>query len=172
MRAHLGYAPAWGWLQLGPMRRHKLVRARELRANATPAERFTWSILRNRGVLGHKFRRQQVLYGFIADFFCAELKLAIELDGAVHDEPERQGQDAARDEALELAGIRTVRLKNNWVSRALLTSIVESIGLIRARERTEGIVPPLHVLKGGSGRDGERSALSTYWSETKKSKRR
>jgi very-short-patch-repair endonuclease len=62
----------------------KLRRARELRRELTIAERNAWEILRNRRVLGFKFRRQHVIDGFIVDFFCKELRLVIELDGAGH----------------------------------------------------------------------------------------
>lgn len=58
--------------------------ARKLRKNATLAEQKLWQVLRNRNFLGLKFRRQHVLYGFIVDFYCPELRLAIEVDGAIH----------------------------------------------------------------------------------------
>ena len=49
--------------------------ARQLRRDATPAERHAWTLLRNRRLLGLKFRRQHVLRGFIVDFYCAELDI-------------------------------------------------------------------------------------------------
>jgi very-short-patch-repair endonuclease len=53
----------------------KLAAARQLRRDATPAERHAWTLLRNRRLLGLKFRRQHVLRGFIVDFYCAELDI-------------------------------------------------------------------------------------------------
>jgi very-short-patch-repair endonuclease len=113
-------------LQTGGMRRAKMVRARELRARQTPAEAFAWELLRNRRCLGLKFRRQQVLYGFIADFYCAELRLAIELDGEVHEDRDRQTQDGFRDLALECRDIRVIRIKNRELSRKRLIAAIQA----------------------------------------------
>src|SRR5881392_1368473 len=63
----------------------RFARARELRHNPTPAERHAWTLLRNRGILGLKFRRQHVLHGFIVDFYCPSERIVIELEGGVHD---------------------------------------------------------------------------------------
>jgi very-short-patch-repair endonuclease len=97
--------------------REKLAIARALRRNPTPTERHAWSLLRHRGVLGLKFRRQHVLHRFIVDFYCAELKLVLELDGAPHVEPAQAGYDAARTAWLESRGYRVMRLANRNVSR-------------------------------------------------------
>src|SRR5258708_36382892 len=71
---------------MDPLRRvprgRKFTQARELRRAATSTERYAWSLLRNRGVLGLKFRRQHVVHGFIVDFYCAAERLVLELDGA------------------------------------------------------------------------------------------
>ena len=58
-------------------------RARELRASSTPAEQALWKLLRDRRLQGIKFRRQSPLGIFVADFYCPELKLVIELDGEI-----------------------------------------------------------------------------------------
>ena len=76
--------------------REKLAISRQLRQHPTPAERHAWSLLRNRGILDLKFRRQHILHGFIVDFYCAELTLVLELDGAPHLDPARAAHDAAR----------------------------------------------------------------------------
>jgi len=65
----------------------KLARARELRREPTPAERYPWTLLRDHRLLGLKFRRQQALHGFIVDFYCPALKLIIELEGSPHEAP-------------------------------------------------------------------------------------
>jgi very-short-patch-repair endonuclease len=101
-----------------------MVRARELRAAQTPTEAYAWNLLRNRRCLGYKFRRQQTLYGFIADFYCAELRLNIELDGAVHNDEERRKQDGFRDAALLHCDIRVIRLANREVSRERLLVLI------------------------------------------------
>ncbi|TMB90442.1 MAG: DUF559 domain-containing protein [Chloroflexi bacterium] len=99
---------------MDPLRRitraQKFALARELRARATPAERFAWSLLRNRGVLGLKFRRQHVLHGFIVDFCCLEAGIVIELDGHVHNTEPQRGYDAARGAVLKGAGFQSVPL--------------------------------------------------------------
>jgi len=74
-------------------------RARLLRATQTDAERKLWGVLRNRKVGGAKFRRQQPIGPFIADFCCWEYRLVIEVDGGHH--AEQIEQDAARTAFLE-----------------------------------------------------------------------
>src|SRR5258708_27853937 len=64
----------------------KLEFAKQLRRKMTPAERRLWKALRRNALDGLHFRRQQVIEGYIADFYCDAAKLAIELDGAVHQE--------------------------------------------------------------------------------------
>jgi very-short-patch-repair endonuclease len=85
--------------------------ARENRKNPTPAENLLWQkILRNRQFHGHKFLRQKPIGPFIADFYCTELKLVIEIDGdshAVHTD-----YDARRTAFLENCGLRVLRYAN------------------------------------------------------------
>jgi very-short-patch-repair endonuclease len=100
--------------------------ARALRRQATPAERVLWKRLRNRKVAGLKFRRQQIIEGFIADFFCEDAKLVIEVDGGVHGEPEQQTVDAHRKNVFAGRGLFTLRLSNE----AVLQNITETIDLI------------------------------------------
>jgi very-short-patch-repair endonuclease len=63
----------------------KLNHAKQMRHFPTEVEERAWEILRDRRLLELKFRRQQVIRGFIVDFYCAEHHLAIELDGPVHE---------------------------------------------------------------------------------------
>ena len=67
--------------------KEKLERARELRREMTPAEKILWHELRG-NKLGVHFRRQQIIEGFIVDFYCHQAGLVIELDGSVHEEDE------------------------------------------------------------------------------------
>ena len=85
-----------------------LQRVRELRASETPAESTLWELLRNRRLLGLKFRRQHQFGSFILDFYCAEKRVAVELDGLIHDLPEQRQYDAERDAFLhdQEGGIR------------------------------------------------------------------
>ncbi len=88
-------------------------RARGLRRTATPAERLLWEHLRARRLDGIKFRRQQPLGPYIADFFSEEVRLVVEADGAGHfPQPE---SDRVRDRWLRAAGIRVLRLSNHEI---------------------------------------------------------
>jgi len=86
--------------------------ARKLRRTATPSERVAWQLLRNRGCHGLKFRRQQPVRGYIVDFYCAELRLALEIDGLVHFQSEQRfAYDLERLEALDHHGLRVLRIR-------------------------------------------------------------
>jgi very-short-patch-repair endonuclease len=89
---------------------YRLALAAELRKNATPSETKLWGELRGRRLGGLKFRRQRPIDRYIADFCCDELKLIVEIDGAVHDQPDQQEYDALRNEYLHLAGYTIVHV--------------------------------------------------------------
>ena len=88
---------------------------RELRQLSTKAEKILWEYLRNRKLEGLKFRRQHPLDKFIADFYCHEKKLVIELEGAVHDEKMNAQYDEARTYELGGFGIKVIRFRNSEV---------------------------------------------------------
>ena len=88
-------------------------RARQLRKSLTDAERVLWNILRNRQVLGYRFRRQAPIGPYIVDFVCFENRLVIEVDGGQH--VEQADYDADRTGWLEGAGYRVMRFWNNQV---------------------------------------------------------
>lgn len=92
--------------------------ARDLRHPLTPAEAKIWSRVRNRG-LGFKIRRQHPIERFIADFYCAEAKLVIEIDGDSHAEPDQEDYDRARTKWLEKHGYKVIRIRNEDVHRHL-----------------------------------------------------
>ncbi|MDZ7692263.1 MAG: endonuclease domain-containing protein [Balneolaceae bacterium] len=94
--------------------------ARELRHNATTAERKLWQHLRKRQLKGRKFLRQKPLiyrqinrkaFFFIADFYCAEQQLVIELDGKYHNH--RNEYDRNRNLVIEEMGLTVLRFKND-----------------------------------------------------------
>ncbi|MDH2433077.1 N-6 DNA methylase [Pokkaliibacter sp. MBI-7] len=100
--------------------------ARELRKNQTDAEALIWQALRGRKLADAKFRRQHPVGHFIFDFYCHEHKLAIELDGSQHYQPEALQADKARAEFLAQQGIRVIRFDNRQVlveTEAVLESI-------------------------------------------------
>jgi len=86
--------------------------ARSMRRNMTEAEFRLWLRLRARGVEGLKFRRQVPIGPFIVDFFCAERRLVVEIDGSQHFADEALVADAGRTAWLEARGLRVLRLTN------------------------------------------------------------
>lgn len=92
---------------------------RRLRRDATPAERRLWTALRGRRLGGHRFRRQHGVGPYVLDFYCPAARLAIELDGAVHADPQRAAYDAARTHHLTALGIRVLRFENRQVLETL-----------------------------------------------------
>jgi very-short-patch-repair endonuclease len=87
-----------------------LKRARDMRQEPAPSEMKIWQRLRNRQLGGFKFRRQTPLPPFIADFYCAQLGLIVELDGDSH--AEREIYDAERTKRLERNGLHVIRFLN------------------------------------------------------------
>ena len=93
---------------------HKSQR-KNLRRNATEAERKIWSRLRNKQIDGLKFYRQYSIGSYILDFYCPTHRLAIEIDGGQHNEDGEQVHDAQRTKYLLEQGIRVMRFWNNDV---------------------------------------------------------
>ncbi|MDN5205575.1 endonuclease domain-containing protein [Fulvivirgaceae bacterium BMA10] len=89
--------------------------ARENRKNPTEAENALWQRLRNRQLKGSKFRRQHPMDDFIADFYCMEYKLIIEVDGGYHLSKSQREYDQSRSLKLENLGIKTIRFTNEQV---------------------------------------------------------
>ena len=109
-----------------------LARRRELRRNSTDAEAALWSHLRAHRFAGFKFRRQHSCGPFILDFFCTRRKLAIELDGGQHYEPEAQAYDARRTDYLARRGITVLRFATDLVFRetdGVLSAIADALGI-------------------------------------------
>ena len=103
-------------------------RARELRKNATEAEKRMWRALRE-NFPSAKFRRQVPIGPYYADFFSFPAKLVIEVDGGQHGEA--QDYDARRTAFLEAQGLRVVRFWNNDVlgnTEGVITQISLSLG--------------------------------------------
>ena len=78
-------------------------------------------------MLGLKFRRQQVIDGFIVDFFCAERGLVVEIDGSVHDDPDAVAYDCERTAILRCRKLKLVRVKNEEVSQRALEMAIRSV---------------------------------------------
>ena len=101
--------------------------AKELRQQMTPAEQKLWQRPRAHRLDGLKFRRQHPLGPFIADFYCAEHRLVIEIDGGIH--VQQAERDQVRTEQFEAYGYRVIRFKNTEVEQNIekvLEKIVEA----------------------------------------------
>jgi cyclase len=126
--------------------------AHRLRNNMTHAETILWGHLKG-NQLGRKFRRQHPLGIYIADFYCHQHKLIIELDGSVHDIPEVAANDIVRQNNLELDGFTVLRFNNHDIYNQLelvLTTIKNELSSpFRGRGGlTKRIIPCLDVKDG------------------------
>ena len=115
-------------------------RARELRQTQTPAEKKIWRVLRNRNLCSYKFRRQHPIGRFIVDFYCAQAKLVIEIDGASHGDQEEY--DQARTQWLNERGYTVIRFTNQDV-KDRLENVAEKIVAV-----CQNLIPSPH---GGEG---------------------
>jgi len=102
-----------------------LQRSRDFRNPLTPTEAKVWEAVRHRQ-LGFKFRRQHPIDRFIVDFYCAEVKLVIEIDGDSHAQPDQAEYDTARGQWLEEHGYRVIRFTAEQVEENL-AGVVEGI---------------------------------------------
>ncbi len=107
---------------------------KELRNQMPLAEVVLWSRIRKRGISGFKFRRQYGVGPYVVDFYCPELKLAIELDGDSHFQEGAEEYDGNRQQTIEQLGIRFLRFTNRDVYKnlnAVLEAIAESAGRMK-----------------------------------------
>lgn len=95
----------------------KLQRAKELRSNMTSTEKILWQQLRKNNLNGLHFRRQQIIDGFIVDFYCHAAGLVIEIDGEIH--RKQVEYDKERDKILSARGLRILRITNEEVIKNL-----------------------------------------------------
>lgn len=126
-------------------------RARELRQLSTTPEQKLWAILRNRQMQGYKFRRQHPLLTYVADFFCKELKLVVEVDGETHATEEAIRKDTVRTAALQKIGYHVVRFTNQEIMQNL-EGVYETLTLTlsqRERELNAQKPSPAGVGLGG-----------------------
>ena len=106
--------------------------ARELRKKPTSAEEILWQLLRNRQLLGFKFRRQHQLGDYVVDFFCSDARLVIECDGLVHDRNEQWHHDQIRHAYMVSQDVRVLRFTNQRIlndTESVLDEIVKYLPL-------------------------------------------
>jgi very-short-patch-repair endonuclease len=126
-----------GVITMQRIRSEKLQEARRMRRNPTPAERALWERLRANGPDGWHFRRQQLIQGFIVDFYCHLAGLAIEVDGSSH--LSKAEHDLERTVILESIGVKVIRFTNEEVMGDV-DQVLKTISTI-AQSRTQTPAP-------------------------------
>ncbi len=130
-------------------------RARRLRRDATLAERKLWYVLQRGQMLGLSFRRQHPLGPYFLDFYCAPLKLAVEVDGGQHNEQHQQARDDRRSRWLSGKGVTVLRFWNNDVLgniEGVWDEIARTAATLSERPATTTLTLP---LSGGGNNAGE-----------------
>ena len=127
--------------------------SKELRKNMTDAESILWYYLRNKQLNGYKFRRQEAVGKYVADFVCYETKIIIELDGGQHNEPDEIERDTTRQKFLESNGFKILRFGNNEIFENLegvLSKILEASmpSPLVGEGGVRGQNPPVILLHG------------------------
>ena len=106
---------------------------KELRSNSTSAEAVLWSMLKGKQIEGKRWRRQFSIGYYILDFYCPEIKLAIELDGNEHYTVIGKFNDERREEYLKSLGITIIRFENKdiWYSTEHVIETIREHSLIK-----------------------------------------
>ncbi len=102
--------------------------ARKLRNESTLSEIILWKSLRGKQIQGYDFHRPKPILSYIVDFYCSELKLAIEIDGVSHDSEEKWKKDINRQKKLENLRITFLRFSDSDVKRNIdsVVFVIES----------------------------------------------
>lgn len=111
-------------------------RAKAMRENMTSAEKVVWELLRSNKMLALRFKAQHPIDIFIADFYCHQLKLVIEIDGGIHKSSDQREYDIGREAEWDRFGIRVVRFTNEEVE-ANISHIKNEIERICIQRRSE-----------------------------------
>ena len=122
-----------GRIDIIPYRSDLVEKERELRNNATPAEKYLWKYISRKQICGYDFDRQTPIDHFIVDFCCKELKLVIELDGTYH---ELQGEiDLRRQNQIESFGVKIIRFEEKRVLEDIESVLSEIEYWVKKREK-------------------------------------
>ncbi len=106
--------------------------ARNLRKNSTLGEVLLWNKLKGRQLLGYKFIRQTPINKYIADLYCRELKLIIEIDGFTHNY--KLDSDAERQKVLEKEGYSIIRFQEHEIREDISNTIQRIVDWIEPRQ--------------------------------------
>jgi very-short-patch-repair endonuclease len=122
--------------------------SRTLRRRETPAEKILWQAIRNRKCAGAKFRRQQVIDGYVADFYCEEARLVIEADGSIHQKEEVERNDKRKNAAYKARGLYILRFENKDIFTNLAWCLLKIKETVKSRKHY--LSSPLFQERGGS----------------------
>ena len=147
-----GGGRGWGKTTLHKYDKNTQFKAIKLRNNATKQEKKLWQYL-NKSQLGYKFRRQQPIGNYIADFFCSSLNLIIELDGGQHNEKQNIEYDKKRTEFLNNQGYKVLRIWNNDIDNNI-EGVIDYIKY--------NLTPPPNPLPQGAGENVTFSAPNLF----------
>jgi len=125
-----------------------------LRRNATKAEKKLWYFLQRGQMQGFSFRRQHPFGRYVVDFYCAPLKLAVEVDGGQHDECPQRLRDRRRLHWLRSKGITVIRFWNNEVLENI-EGVWDEIARKAASLSTRPATPTLTLPLSGGGNEAE-----------------
>jgi very-short-patch-repair endonuclease len=110
-------------------------KAHKLRHTMTDAEKLLWDKIRNRKLYGLKFRRQHPAHFYIADFYCHEKRLIIEVDGGIHLDANVKEHDENRTAELDRFGITVIRFTNDQIFEHLPQVLEEIVSIVKTLNR-------------------------------------
>lgn len=108
-----------------------LQNAEKNRLNNTPAEAALWEAIRLKKLDGFRFRNQHAIGAYIVDFYCHEAKLAVEVDGEYHLDPNQKEYDEERTKLIESSGVKILRFTNHEVLNDLEEVLVKIRGNLK-----------------------------------------
>jgi very-short-patch-repair endonuclease len=111
-------------------------RAKAMRENMTPAEKAVWELLKLKKMMGLRFKPQHPIDIFIADFYCHQLKLVIEIDGGIHKSVDQKEYDIGREAELDHWGIKVIRFTNGEVENNIIhvkNEILRTCTILRSK---------------------------------------
>jgi very-short-patch-repair endonuclease len=112
--------------------------ARKLRNDSTLGEVLLWNEIKSKKLYGYDFQRQKPLLNYIADFYCYELALVIEIDGMYHHNSEQYGLDVSREKELEENNLTIIRFSEQEVRQDIVNVLRTLKGYILEFEEKQG----------------------------------
>lgn len=127
-----------------------LARAKELRREMTPAEKILWKHVKANKLNGLHFRRQQIIHGCFADFYCHQHELIVEVDGRIHEL--QKEYDDEREKYLSALGLRIIRFTNEEITGNLTSVLQKIVDVCDDKEPNPQPISPDSPFPVGKGR--------------------